>query len=220
MTDDRFDEVLKDAAREYNPPPEAPRDLMWARIQAVRRERAKRRRRMRELRSTWARWGIGLAAAVLVGVLIGRATIERGGEPSPLASDREASPPPLANLPDPEGGESTLPYRMATTEHLSQAEMVLTSFRRDPRIGQQDPQFYESARRLLTSTRLLLDSPAAQDPTLRTLLEDLELMLVQIVGASAADSAELKTIDEGLETRGLLPRLRSAIPAGRFEVGA
>ncbi len=43
MMEDRFDDVLIEAARDYHEPPETPRELMWARIEAVRRERARKR---------------------------------------------------------------------------------------------------------------------------------------------------------------------------------
>ena len=46
MMDDRFDDVLRDLAQDYNRPPETPRELMWARIRAVRQEREERRRQL------------------------------------------------------------------------------------------------------------------------------------------------------------------------------
>ena len=36
--EDRLDALLRDAAQEYNPPPEVPRAEMWDRIQAARRQ--------------------------------------------------------------------------------------------------------------------------------------------------------------------------------------
>ncbi len=62
----------------------------------------------------------------------------------------------------------------------------------------------------------MLDSPAAEDPVFRALLEELELVLVQIVqlGDYQEGAAERDIVTEGIERRGLLPRLRTAIPAG------
>ena len=40
MLDDRFDDQLQDAARDYNVPPETPRDEMWERIVAARTSEA------------------------------------------------------------------------------------------------------------------------------------------------------------------------------------
>ena len=42
MLDDRLDDLLRDAAREYNDPPETPRDAMWERIVAERAEKAEK----------------------------------------------------------------------------------------------------------------------------------------------------------------------------------
>jgi hypothetical protein len=71
-------------------------------------------------------------------------------------------------------------------------------------------------REVLSSTRLLLDSPAGRDPQLRPLLDDLELVLVQIIRLSGAplDSSDRALIDRALEDRDLLPRIRTAVPAG------
>ena len=40
MLDDRFDDQLRDSARDYNTPPVTPREEMWAAIQARKAERA------------------------------------------------------------------------------------------------------------------------------------------------------------------------------------
>lgn len=209
MMEDRFDEVLIEAARDYNEPPETPRELMWARIDATRRERARRRQQLRVLYSPWTRWGMGIAAALAIGIGIGRYTIDRD----------TVLTPPVAVTPDPEvtttpaGGQ--LAYRVAATEHLVRAETFLTSFRSDARSGRADAEFWSGAGELLASTRLLIDSPAAEDPVFQSLLEELELVLVQIVRLSVErGNGELELVTEGLENRGLLPKLRTAIPAG------
>jgi hypothetical protein len=74
-----------------------------------------------------------------------------------------------------------------------------------------DEQFVAHAGELLTRTRLLLDSPAASDPSMRTLLEDLELVLAQIVHLQNNQShTELDLINRALEQRDVIPRLRTA----------
>src|ERR1039458_3783747 len=80
-----------------------------------------------------------------------------------------------------------------------------------------DKQLSTWARDILSNTRLLLDSPAADDPSRRRLLQDLELVLVQMVQRSpAAEEAEERShIDRSMERTQVLPRLRSALPAGR-----
>lgn len=209
MNDDRFDELLKDAARDYNAPPETPRELMWARIEAIRRERARRRQQLRILYSPWTRWGLGLAAALLIGIGIGRLTLDSRPEPQPLASTSQPDEPRLGPPPP-----NRLAYRLATTEHLSRAEAFLVSLRASPR-AEDATAFWSGARDLLSSTRLLLDSPAADDPVFRELLNELELVLVQIAQLSYQQGAgDLELVTEGFENRGLLTKLRAAIPAG------
>jgi hypothetical protein len=80
-----------------------------------------------------------------------------------------------------------------------------------------DKQLSAWARDILSNTRLLLDSPAAADPERRRLLQDLELVLVQMVqrSPSAGAGEERSHIDRSLERTHVLPRLRSALPAGR-----
>jgi hypothetical protein len=209
MMEDRFDELLIEAARDYNEPPETPRELMWARIDATRLERARRRQQLRVLYSPWTRWGMGIAAALAIGVGIGRYTSNRANEVAP----------PVAVAPGPEvtttPAGARLAYRVAATEHLVRAETFLTSFRTDAQAGRADAEFWSGAGELLASTRLLIDSPAAEDPVFQSLLGELELVLVQIVRLSAErGNGELELVTEGLEHRALLPRLRSAIPAG------
>ena len=61
----------------------------------------------------------------------------------------------------------------------------------------------------------MLDSPAANDPRLKGLLDDLELVLAQIAQLrSSRDREDVQLIQQGLEQRSVLLRLRSAIPAG------
>ena len=65
------------------------------------------------------------------------------------------------------------------------------------------------------SNRLLLDSPASEDPRVRRLLEDLELVLAQIAQLPAASrDADADYITEGMEAGSVLPRLRSATSEG------
>ena len=72
------------------------------------------------------------------------------------------------------------------------------------------------ARDILSNTRLLLDSPAADDPARRRLLQDLELVLVQMVQRSPEAGAgdERAQINRSMERTQVLTRLRSALPAG------
>ncbi len=107
-------------------------------------------------------------------------------------------------------------YQLATVRHLSEAEALLTSFRtRSPTDQQMDAQLGSWARDLLSNTRLLLDSPVANDPQRRPLLEDLELVLVQIVQLSPGSTPQdREMIEKTLRQDHVMTRLRTAIPAG------
>ena len=64
VDDDRFDDLMRDAARSYRVPPEPPLDAMWVRIEQAHfgRARVARRARLR-----WRTW-LSLAASLLLGV--------------------------------------------------------------------------------------------------------------------------------------------------------
>jgi hypothetical protein len=111
--------------------------------------------------------------------------------------------------------------RVAAVEHLGRSETLLRMVRADGRSGRVDPAVGTWARGLLTETRLLLDSPGKQDPAMRELLEDLELVLMQIVGVSRVDQAdeprmreELTLALEGIEQREVLSRIQAVVPPG------
>lgn len=223
MMDDRFDDVLREAARGYNAPPPTPREEIWARIEAARHERVRRRDRLRVLYSPWVRWSVGIAAALVIGIGIGRLTSNGGGEGdvsvATLSQETPAGDAGEGAVPatDIEGAEdrSDLAYKMVATEHLSRAETFLTTFRTAGQDEAVSPDFWSASRDLLSSTRLLLDSPVANDPVFGSLLEELELVLVQIVQlGDEGDGESREMVKESLQRRGLLPRLRTAVPAG------
>lgn len=107
-------------------------------------------------------------------------------------------------------------YQLTAVRHLSEAEALLTSFRTRTNADQQmDAQLGTWARELLSNTRLLLDSPVANDPQRRPLLEDLELVLVQIVQLSPGSTPQdRELIEKTLQHDHVMTRLRTAIPAG------
>ena len=107
-------------------------------------------------------------------------------------------------------------YQLTAVRHLSEAEALLTSFRaRSTSDQQMDAQLGAWARDLLSNTRLLLDSPVANDPQRRPLLEDLELVLVQIVQLSPGSTPQdRELIERTLQHDHVMTRLRTAIPAG------
>jgi hypothetical protein len=199
MTDNQLDERIRGAAREYNSPPETPREEMWARIADARRGRAPEPRVIPLRRRPWRWAGLAAAAAAIlaVGVGIGRVSV------APEAAVWEA--------PSTRGAA----YRLAAQEHLGQSEAFLTLFRASLRQSGDHRLAAASARQLLATNRLLLDSPAAVDPRTRLLLEDLELVLAEIAQLSPSSPTEdLELIREGIEQGDMMPRLRTAVPAG------
>jgi hypothetical protein len=199
MMDDRFEERMRDAARDYHQPPETPRDAMWAAIAAERRRRAEPR--VFVVRPA-LRWGLAMAAVLLVGIAIGR------WMPSTTTA------PTTGNIAT--RSTSDVAYSVAAVQYLNSTETLLTGFRADARAGHVDTLFIDRARELLSSTRLLLQCPAGQDPHLKPLLEDLELVLAQIavLPGGRRDTLDVDLITQGMDHQSVLTRLRTAIPAG------
>ena len=200
MMDDRFEERLREAAQDFHRPPDTPREEMWRRIAAA---RAARKHQVIVLRSA-LRWGVGIAAVLALGVAIGRWSVRGGESPSSptVAAGTYQAP--------------TLAYRVAAAQYLTRTEALLTGFRAESRTPSVPAaQFATQARDLLATTRLILDSPAAADTRLKGLLEDLELVLAQIAQLpSGGDREDVQSINQGLDQRSVLLRLRTANPAG------
>lgn len=204
MDDDPLDESLRAAAREYHRPPDPPREAMWREIERARRlDRARRSAPRR-----WIPWAAAAAALLALGIGIGRlwrpeASLEpRAG----VAAARPDSAAPRVN---------ETAYRLATVEHLGQSEAFLTLFRASVRTGSQERLASATARELLATNRLLLDSPAGRDRRTRLLLEDLELVLAEIAQLTPqATAGDRELIREGMERGGVLSRLRTVVPAG------
>jgi hypothetical protein len=210
--DDRLPEPLTAAAQDYNDPPELTRlelDAMWSGIErdAFPGRFSSPTRSDRDPRGDngWysMRRLLPLAAVLLLGVAIGRFGIPRAAPPLRVAQEA-AVRPDSAGLPE--------PYQTTTSRYLGQTAALLVSLPSEVRSGRSDDELLGRAHDLLLTTRLLLDSPAAADPRIRTLFEDLELVLAQIVRLQTEQSrAELDLIRLALEQRDVLPRLRNAV---------
>jgi hypothetical protein len=204
--DPAFDAWIRKVAPTLNAPTAAPRLEMWAAIQAARRTAGVTPRR----RTPWILMS-AIAAALLVGVAIDRFALQR--------ADRAGAP--VAALPETPSDPSdpSRLYRMAATQTLTQAEALLTAFRTSGTVQQRSIELRQLGtwgRQVLGSTRLLIDSPAGDDPQLRALLHDLELVLVQLIQLSGGelDATDRALVEGALEHSNLLPRIRSAVPAG------
>jgi hypothetical protein len=145
-----------------------------------------------------------------------RAGLAPGARDAPDARDARD----VSREPEAAGGRSTVAYEVATMNHLAQMEALLTTFRATNRDGRVDAQLSVWARDMLSTTRLLLDSPAAEEGRNRRLLEDLELVLVQIVNLSpSAGVSDRGSIERTLENGQVMTRLRTAVPAGGLPTG-
>ena len=217
--DPSFDEWLLKAAPALNAPGAVPTEPMWDAIVTARAVTGKEAPISGVLPLRRRRWlgPAAIAAALLMGVALDRLVISHAErERADLVAARPgrdvSSPPTDSQI-------RTELYRLAAVQTLSQAEAVLTAYRTGGDVARSDPstrQLGSWAREVLGSTRLLIDSPAGADPRLRPLLNDIELVLVQIVRLSGAplDSTERALIDRALRDHDLLPRIRTAVPAG------
>ena len=208
MTDshDRFDDLLQDALRSYNHPPaerEMPLDDMWKSIES---QAFPARRRA----SRYAHW-LRIAAALVIGVGIGRLSLMRGRlAPTPPVSAQ----PSIAERPTATSEPPAPQLDPATSRYLGQAAALLIALPAEANVGRPDQSFMKRANELLLTTRLLIDSQSGNDPAMRNLLEDLELVLVQVVRLQKerepSRRTELELIQQALDQRDVIPRLRSA----------
>ena len=215
MSDEKFEEFLQREAHTYNEPPaHVPRDEMFAAITAARRAEAAAPARpaygARIPRYAW----IGMAATLVIGVAIGKFAFTRQEASSDASASLRPSDARASLARADTGGRSS--YAMAATAQLARAEALLSAYDASGANAGVDKQLSTWARDILSNTRLLLDSPAADDPSRRRLLQDLELVLVQMVQRSpaAGEAEERSHIDRSMERTQVLPRLRSALPAG------
>lgn len=209
--EDRLDNLIRDAARDYHAPPATPRAEMWEAIQA---SRAAARTEVRPLVLRPARSPLrlvfGIAALLALGIAIGRLSVPARGTGSAARPEQTVAAVPEAAAAE-QRARSEVATRVATDDHLTQVETFLTEFGTRPTAS----DFTAQAQDLLTDTRLLLDSKRVVDPKTRKLLEDLELVLAQIATLDPREkNRDRDLIADGLAQSHLRTRLRNAIPAG------
>jgi hypothetical protein len=206
MDEKRFDEVLRDLPWSFNTPAQPPLDDMWAVIEDAHFNApasvSSPRGMIRQ-----APW-LAAAAALVIGIGIGRYI------PSSAKTSENPPPPMMASAKKLASDTSAVvdAYRDQTSHYLGQAAALLISLPAKDASGTADAAFAGKAAELLVTTRLLMDSPAAQDPKLRALLEDLELVLVQIARLRGERSrSDLDLIHQAVEQGDVLSRLNSAV---------
>ncbi|MBD3236034.1 MAG: hypothetical protein GF330_04975 [Candidatus Eisenbacteria bacterium] len=212
MDEKQFDRLLAGLPDDYHPPPPAPRDRIWRRIETRRRAERVARWPRRILRPAAV-----AAAALLVGILVGRQlwptrepgptsvgarvpASTQGMRPTPAAEGRAAAPA------SPHAGHS---LQWTAARLLGRAETFLT-YVRDAQAGDAtNMRRTQWARDLLSETRMLLDAPAGRGTAMDALLRDLELVLVQIVRCDQAPVPRCEAIEVAIDRHALMARLAS-----------
>lgn len=204
------DREITEMAQKHLETPEVPRDRMWERIDAARQGRRGVLQPDFEpkTRPVWrySRLAAGIAAVLVVGVLIGRTMRDGGPVPTgvPVAGTEVQGP----GLHDPLAVEREV-YRLATSDLFGRADFLLTDFKVRSCGATDLAAVPEWAGGMLVQTRLLMGTTVADDPATLQLLEDLELVLAQIVGLSRDNCVrDMAWIRSGLENRSTIDRLR------------
>jgi hypothetical protein len=126
-------------------------------------------------------------------------TIVRGNSAATTTNNRNAT--------------AAVAFRMAAIRHFERVQTLLVAVPADARDGHINDIAVRAAD-LLVNTRLLLDSPAANDRDVHRLLDDLELILAQVATISPTRSAEdVDMIQDAITKRDVLLRLH-AVTAG------
>jgi hypothetical protein len=208
--------AVRDAARDYNKPPAlkpADLDAMWSAIEAksFRSDIGGRvtdgESSVRTLTRRWfaPRTMLQIAATLVIGVAIGRYTAAPSNALSETSVSRAMTQDTLT---------LAEPFRPTTSRYFGQAAALLVELPAEARNGRADANLTRRAHELLLTTRLLLDSPAANDGRIRNLLEDLELVLAQVVRLPSEGNqgrGEMELIRQAVDQRDVLPRLRTAV---------
>jgi hypothetical protein len=222
MNDEHLDDTIRELARDYNEGPASldaqRREAMWAAIVAQ-RQRSTRRVRMIP-RQAW--WPMAAAALLLLGIGLGQYWPTSTGTPAPdgastgaTDSDGDASE---AHAPRWSQESAKAIYRYAARDYLRRTQTQLTRYRQaSTEVDREDVDLpmTDWAASLLLNTRMYLDSPLADDESMRELLEDLEVVLARIVQSSGDyDRTEEEAfILEGMRRRDILERLQKNLPA-------
>jgi len=202
MDDKQLDELLTDATRSYRPPPDAPLDAIWSRVDAE-LFAAKPKR----YNPGWRAFAGAIAATLVLGVLIGRGTATRELA-LPFAPAQQTTPGQLAS----NNSNAAAPYQRTMQEFLGSTAVLIAALPANGRPGTNDTKIAEQARQLLGTARLLLDSPVGREQRTKDLLEDLELVLAQVARLQSQRPGEALTmINESLEERDVVPRIRTAV---------
>lgn len=215
MDEHEFDKLIRELRWSFNVPVDPPLEAMWTVIEdahfnaAAPMNTAVPSIPRVQSRASLAPW-LAAAAALVIGIGIGRFIPRTGANAPALAPPARVVARTTAKGVDTSAVADA--YRDQTSRYLGQTAALLISLPARDGSGKADAAFAGKAADLLVTTRLLIDSPAAQDPKMRSLLEDLELVLVQIARLRVERSrSDLDLIHQAVEQGDVLSRLNSAV---------
>lgn len=247
MKDEDFEKLMRDAAHTYRRPPRmTDADATWRAIEgalpaagetppelglveahdvAPRRPAAHPARNHAAWTRPWTHPLARMAAMLLVGVAVGRASVGRTSDaPATDVVATGVAAPARSAAGGQRADAEPSAERVATDMYLVRTAALLAGLPDELSARRGDAAFRSQADALLLQTRLLLDSPAAADPALRALLDDLEIVLAQVVRLDAAaggrNQMEVEFLHEALEQRDVLPRLRDAVAENAADLAA
>lgn len=198
MDEKQLDRLLDDAARRWRVPIDPPLDAIWSGVASEAFQRTSRSA------PGWGAVGVAAAAALIVGVLGGRYSARH----VPLSAVATAAR--VASLPVSPASTAD-PNQRAMSELLGRTAVLLAALPSENGAPDVDPGVTVEGARLLTITRLLLDSPAGSNVRLHNLLQDLELVLAQVARLEPRhDRDEMQFIQTALDEHDIVPRVRSA----------
>ena len=198
MDDKQLDDLLTDAVHSYRPPPEAPLDAIWSRVEAeaFTVQPAKRA-------PGWRVFAGAIAATLVFGVLIGRVTASR---PVAVPLAVKSAPTPRAPCIHRAGWSATSGRRRSFSATALLAGLPADPVRNERRTARGPGT--AAARHHAPAPRFPGWPRAAHEG----LLEDLELVLAQVARLQPQRPGEsLTLINEALEERDVVPRIRSAV---------
>jgi len=222
-------ELAREAVDELDADIEVPREMMWARLSKTRQQRAETHTATSSTQvappssdvsvvslpaSRWSRWSrqaAGLAAVLVIGVVIGRVTLPSAPAGKPMGVDSSATLA-LGETPTDSQTRRDDPAHVAMQEHLARTVSLLTSVG-DGGASNAANTLSPLAKELLTTTRLLLDQPQLRDERTRRLLQDLELVLVQVIQARGSAPETQRAPQETMQETDLLTRVRAVVTA-------
>jgi hypothetical protein len=202
MRDQDLERRLSELRDNWRVAGDPPLDRMWERVEAAAFAPAPRRG------GRWIRTLLPLAAMLVLGFGIGQVAPRLARKSSaPAAPESVARSPEGARMRNVSSQE--VPFVGVATDYLERVTALLVTLAGQSRDGKSLEYSATQARDLLATTRLLMDAPQRLDPHLQGLLEDLELVLAQIARLPAKpDSPDVYLIDQTLDQRDVIPRLR------------